>query len=90
MFYGIFCAWAGGVRVAGAVGTDAYPHPIERHERRAGHQSVGSTTLAAIFLPFVSKHGYSSIFLSLAALRVYLLVVALFFAGDQRQDAGGD
>lgn len=38
-----------------------------------------STTLAAIFLPFVSKHGYSSIFFVFASFTVvYLLVVALF------------
>ncbi len=38
-----------------------------------------STTLAAIFLPFVSKYGYSSIFFVFAGFTVvYLLVVALF------------
>jgi MFS family permease len=38
-----------------------------------------STTLAAIFLPFVSKHGYSSIFFVFGSFTVvYLLVVALF------------
>lgn len=38
-----------------------------------------STTLAAIFLPFVSKHGYSSIFFLFASFTVvYLLVTALF------------
>lgn len=38
-----------------------------------------STTLAAIFLPFVSKHGYSSMFFLFAAFTlVYFLVVAFF------------
>jgi len=38
-----------------------------------------STTLAGIFLPFVSKHGYSSIFFLFAAFTVvYFLVAALF------------
>jgi len=38
-----------------------------------------STTLAAIFLPFVSKHGYSSMFFLFAGFAtVYFLVVALF------------
>lgn len=38
-----------------------------------------STTLAAIFLPFVSKHGYSSIFFLFAGCTVvYFLVTALF------------
>lgn len=38
-----------------------------------------STTLAAVFLPFVSQHGYSSIFLLFAGFAaVYLLVVTLF------------
>ena len=38
-----------------------------------------STTLAAIFLPFVSKHGYSSIFFLFAAFTVvYFLVTAIF------------
>jgi MFS transporter, SP family, solute carrier family 2 (myo-inositol transporter), member 13 len=37
-----------------------------------------STTLAAIFLPFVSKHGYSSMFLLFASFTVvYFLVAAL-------------
>jgi len=38
-----------------------------------------STTLAAIFLPFVSKHGYSSMFFLFAGFAtVYFLVAALF------------
>jgi MFS family permease len=38
-----------------------------------------STTLAAIFLPFVSKHGYSSIFFLFAGFTVvYLLTVSFF------------
>ena len=38
-----------------------------------------STTLAAIFLPFVSKHGYSSIFFMFASFTmVYFLVTAFF------------
>ena len=38
-----------------------------------------STTLAAIFLPFVSKHGYSSMFFLFAGFTVvYFLVSALF------------
>jgi phage shock protein PspC (stress-responsive transcriptional regulator) len=38
-----------------------------------------STTLAAIFLPFVSKHGYSSMFFMFAGFTVmYFLVSALF------------
>jgi MFS transporter, SP family, solute carrier family 2 (myo-inositol transporter), member 13 len=38
-----------------------------------------STTLAAIFLPFVSKHGYSSMFFLFASFTVvYFLVTAIF------------
>jgi MFS family permease len=38
-----------------------------------------STTLAGIFLPFVSKHGYSSMFFLFACFTVvYFLVAALF------------
>jgi MFS transporter, SP family, solute carrier family 2 (myo-inositol transporter), member 13 len=38
-----------------------------------------STTLAAIFLPFVSKHGYSSMFFLFAGFTVvYFIVAALF------------
>jgi MFS transporter, SP family, solute carrier family 2 (myo-inositol transporter), member 13 len=38
-----------------------------------------STTLAAIFLPFVARHGYSSMFFLFAAFTlVYFLVVAFF------------
>ena len=50
-----------------------------------------STTLAGIFLPFVSKYGYSSMFFLFAGFTViYFLVAAFFLAGDQRQDAGRD
>jgi MFS family permease len=38
-----------------------------------------STTLAAIFLPFVSKHGYSSMFFLFAGFTVVYFVVAVFF-----------
>jgi MFS transporter, SP family, solute carrier family 2 (myo-inositol transporter), member 13 len=38
-----------------------------------------STTLAAIFLPFVARHGYSSMFFLFAAFTlVYFLVATLF------------
>jgi SP family myo-inositol transporter-like MFS transporter 13 len=38
-----------------------------------------STTLAAIFLPFAGKHGYSTIFFVFAGFSLcYLLAIALF------------
>jgi MFS family permease len=43
-----------------------------------------STTLAAIFLPFVSKHGYSSIFFLFAACTVVYLAVAAFFLPETK------
>jgi hypothetical protein len=44
-----------------------------------GLNQLVSTTLAAVFLPFVSKHGYSSIFFLFASFTVvYFLVTALF------------
>jgi MFS family permease len=38
-----------------------------------------STTLAGIFLPFVSKHGYSSIFFLFAGFTVIYFITAAFF-----------
>jgi MFS family permease len=43
-----------------------------------------STTLAAIFLPFVSKHGYSSIFFLFAGFTVVYLIVAAFFLPETK------
>jgi MFS family permease len=40
---------------------------------------LASTTLAGIFLPFVSKHGYSSIFFLFASFTVVYFIVAAFF-----------
>jgi len=40
---------------------------------------LASTTLAGIFLPFVSKHGYSSIFFLFAGFTVVFFIVAAFF-----------
>jgi hypothetical protein len=43
-----------------------------------------STTFAAIFLPFVSKHGYSSIFFLFAGCTVIYLAVAAFFLPETK------
>jgi Sugar (and other) transporter len=43
-----------------------------------------STTLAGIFLPFVSKHGYSSMFFLFAGFTVVYFVVALFFLPETK------
>jgi len=43
-----------------------------------------STTLAGIFLPFVSKHGYSSIFFLFAGCTVVYLAVAAFFLPETK------
>ena len=43
-----------------------------------------STTLAAIFLPFVSKHGYSQMFFLFAGFTVVYLVVAAFFLPETK------
>jgi MFS family permease len=43
-----------------------------------------STTLATIFLPFVSKHGYSSIFFLFAGFTVIYLIVAAFFLPETK------
>ncbi len=43
-----------------------------------------STTLAAIFLPFVSKHGYSSIFFLFAGCTMVYLAVAAFFLPETK------
>ncbi len=43
-----------------------------------------STTLAAIFLPFVSKHGYSSMFFLFAGFTVVYLIAAIFFLPETK------
>jgi MFS family permease len=43
-----------------------------------------STTLAAIFLPFVSKHGYSSMFFLFAGFTVVYFLVATFFLPETK------
>ena len=43
-----------------------------------------STTLAAIFLPFVSKHGYSQMFFLFAGFTVVYFVVAAFFLPETK------
>ncbi len=43
-----------------------------------------STTIAAIFLPFVSKHGYSSMFFLFAGCTVVYLAVAAFFLPETK------
>jgi MFS transporter, SP family, solute carrier family 2 (myo-inositol transporter), member 13 len=43
-----------------------------------------STTLAAVFLPFVSKHSYSSMFFLFASFTVVYLVTAAFFLPETK------
>lgn len=43
-----------------------------------------STTLAAIFLPFVSKYGYSSIFFLFAGFTIVYFFVAVFFLPETK------
>ena len=43
-----------------------------------------STTLAAIFLPFVSRHGYSSMFFLFAGFTVVYLIAAAFFLPETK------
>ena len=43
-----------------------------------------STTIAAIFLPFVSKHGYSSMFFLFASCTVVYLAAAAFFLPETK------
>jgi len=43
-----------------------------------------STTLAGIFLPFVAKHGYSSIFFLFAGFTLVYFVVAAFFLPETK------
>ena len=45
---------------------------------------LASTTLAGIFLPFVSKHGYSSIFFLFAGFTVVYFIVAAFFLPETK------
>lgn len=48
-----------------------------------GNQLI-STTLAGIFLPFVSKHGYSSMFFMYASFTVVYLLVSVFFLPETK------
>jgi MFS family permease len=43
-----------------------------------------STTLAGIFLPFVSRHGYSSMFFLFAGFTVVYFIVAAFFLPETK------
>jgi hypothetical protein len=43
-----------------------------------------STTMAAIFLPFVSKYGYSSIFFLFAGFTVIYFLTAAFFLPETK------
>ena len=43
-----------------------------------------STTIAAIFLPFVSKHGYSSMFFLFAGCTVVYMIAAAFFLPETK------
>ncbi len=43
-----------------------------------------STTLAGIFLPFVSKHGYSSMFFLFASFTVVYFLVTAFFLPETK------
>jgi len=43
-----------------------------------------STMLAAIFLPFVSKHGYSSIFILFASFIVLYFLTAAFLPPETK------
>ena len=45
---------------------------------------LASTTLAGIFLPFVSKHGYSSIFFLFASFTVIYFIVAASFLPETK------
>ncbi len=45
---------------------------------------VVSTTLAAIFLPVVSKHGYSTMFFLFASFTVVYFITAVFFLPETR------
>jgi MFS family permease len=45
---------------------------------------LASTTLAGIFLPFVSKHGYSSMFFVYAGFTVVYFIVAAFFLPETK------
>ena len=45
---------------------------------------IVSTTLAAIFLPVVSKYGYSTIFLVFAGFTVIYFVTAVFFLPETK------
>ncbi len=45
---------------------------------------LASTTLAGIFLPYVSKHGYSSMFFLYAGFTVVYFIVAAFFLPETK------
>ena len=70
--------------MAGAVGVDADAHPIERDEHCAGSNQLVSTILAGVFLPVVSKYGYSTIFFLFAGFTVFYLLTVIFFLPETK------
>ena len=50
-----------------------------------------STTIAAVFLPTVGKHGYATMFFGFAACTViYFVTAAVFLPETKRENAGRD
>jgi predicted NBD/HSP70 family sugar kinase len=79
-----FAIGPGRLRLAGAFRTHAHAHPLQRHEHRAAHQQTVSTTIAAVFLPAVGQHGYSTMFFIFAGCTVVYFITAAFFLPETK------
>jgi len=72
------------VRVARAVRVDATRIRSNGMSIALVINQLVSTTLAGIFLPFVSKYGYSSMFFLFSGFTVIYFVVAAFFLPETK------
>ena len=69
-------------------------HPqgaLENHTLENRWLKAVSTTIAAVFLPTVGKHGYATMFFGFAACTViYFVTAAVFLPETKRENAGRD
>jgi hypothetical protein len=72
------------VRVAGAVGTDADPHPLQRHEHRAADQPVRLDHDRRRLPAHVGQYGYATMFLWWAGCTLLYFLTATFLLPETK------
>ena len=84
------CSWRSSarsrrLRLARALRTDAHAHSLQRHEHRPCNQpACVDHACRRSFLPFVSKHGYSSMFFLFAGFTVVYFLTAAFLLPETK------